>query len=66
MSAETDKYACLTYKHLFKEDPSNDVTSPEFKALVKKTEYDVLPHANRSAKQARRKDSAALIKGQYH
>lgn len=42
LSAETDKYACLTYKHLFKEDPSNDVTSPEFKALVKKTEYDVL------------------------
>ena len=42
LSAEIDKYACRTYKHLFDEDPSNDVTSPEFMALVKKTKYDVL------------------------
>lgn len=42
LSAENDKYACLTYSHLFGEDPTNDVTSDEFKQRVKDTSYDVL------------------------
>lgn len=42
LSAEIDKYACQTYKHLFGEDPYNDVTSNEFKAKVASTPYDVL------------------------
>lgn len=42
LSAEIDKFACQTYEHLFGENPYNDVTSNEFKNLVKKTEYDVL------------------------
>lgn len=42
LSAEVDKYACITYEHLFNEDPYNDVTSNEFKQKVKKTPYDIL------------------------
>lgn len=42
LSAEIDKYACATYKHLFGDDPNNDVTSEEFKKIVSQTEYDVL------------------------
>lgn len=42
LSAEVDKYACITYEHLYKENPFNDVTSNEFKEKVKKTDYDVL------------------------
>jgi len=42
LSAEIDKYACATYKHLFGKDPHNDVTSEEFKQKVMNTEYDVL------------------------
>ena len=42
LSAEIDKYACMTYKHLFGEDAFNDVTSEEFKIKVEKTPYDVL------------------------
>lgn len=42
LSAEIDKYACQTYKHLFGTDPYNDVTDDEFKLLVAETEYDVL------------------------
>ena len=42
LAAEIDKYACETYKHLFNEDPFNDVTSEEFKQKVEKTDYDVL------------------------
>ena len=42
LSAEIDPYAALTYKHLFGEDPTNDLTSEEFKNKVDKTEYDVL------------------------
>ena len=42
LSAEIDKYACLTYEHLFNENPFNDVTSEVFKEKVKKTNYDVL------------------------
>lgn len=42
LSAEIDQYACQTYKHLFGEDPYNDVTDVNFKKKVKNTDYDVL------------------------
>lgn len=42
LSAEIDKYACQTYKHLYGEDPYNDVTSEEFKNKVKDNPYDIL------------------------
>lgn len=42
LSAEIDKYACMTYKHLFGDDPTNDITSEEFKRKVEKTKYDIL------------------------
>lgn len=42
LSAEIDKYACLTYEHLFGENPYNDITSEEFKLQVEQTDYDVL------------------------
>ncbi|MEA3316252.1 MAG: DNA (cytosine-5-)-methyltransferase [Campylobacterota bacterium] len=42
LSAEIDKYACITYEHLFGENPLNDVTSEEFKEKIEKLDYDVL------------------------
>lgn len=42
LSAEVDKYACMTYEHLFNENPLNDVTSEAFKEKVQKLNYDVL------------------------
>lgn len=42
LSAEVDKYACLTYEHLYGENPNNDLTSEEFKNMVDDTEYEVL------------------------
>ncbi|MBC1912497.1 DNA (cytosine-5-)-methyltransferase [Listeria booriae] len=42
LSGEIDKYACLTYKHLYGEDPTGDITSESFKKIVEKTPYDVL------------------------
>lgn len=42
LSAEIDKNACLTYKHLYGEDAMNDITTEEFKKKVDNTEYDVL------------------------
>jgi len=42
LSAEIDKYACMTYEHLYGENPLNDVTSEEFKEKVQKLNYDVL------------------------
>lgn len=42
LSAEVDKYAIETYKHLYGEDPTNDITSDEFKELVRDTDYDIL------------------------
>ena len=44
LSAEIDKNACLTYKHLYGEDPCNDITTEEFKRLLEKPEnkYDIL------------------------
>ena len=42
LSAEIDPFAAKTYEHLFGEDPTNDLTSEEFKSKVSETEYDVL------------------------
>ncbi len=42
LSAEIDKYACMTYEHLYGENPLNDITSEDFKTKVEKTNYDVL------------------------
>lgn len=42
LSAEIDPAAALTYKHLFGDDPTNDLTSEEFKEKVVSTDYDVL------------------------
>ncbi|SHE90308.1 DNA (cytosine-5)-methyltransferase 1 [Tissierella praeacuta DSM 18095] len=42
LSAENDKFACETYKHIFGENPQNDVTTEEFKTLIQKTEYETL------------------------
>ncbi len=42
LSAEIDKYACKTYKHLYGDDPTNDLTSEDFKALLGNIDYDVL------------------------
>lgn len=41
-AAEIDKYACLTYKHLYEEDAQNDLTNEEFKRDLETLEYDVL------------------------
>lgn len=43
LSAEIDPYAVETYKGLFNnEDPTNDLTTEEFKEKVANTDYDVL------------------------
>lgn len=42
LSAEIDKNACMTYEHLYGENPLNDITSEEFKKIVESTKYDVL------------------------
>lgn len=42
LSAEIDKNACFTYQHLYGDDPTNDITTEEFKQKVDNTEYDVL------------------------
>lgn len=42
LSAEIDRYACMTYKHLYNEDPENDITNEEFKKKTEKIDYDVL------------------------
>ncbi len=42
LSAEVDKYACLTYRHLFGDDPFNDLTTEEFKNKISSIPYDVL------------------------
>lgn len=42
LSSEIDEAACRTYKHLYGDDPFNDLTTSEFKSLVKNTDYDVL------------------------
>jgi DNA (cytosine-5)-methyltransferase 1 len=42
LSAEIDKYACMTYEHLYNENPFNDVTTREFKEKVRQVDYDIL------------------------
>lgn len=42
LSAEIDKYACITYKHLYNEDAFNDITTEMFKEKVSNINYDVL------------------------
>lgn len=42
LSAEIDKYACMTYEHLYGDNPQNDITSEEFKQKVENTNYDIL------------------------
>lgn len=42
LSAEIDKNACLTYEHLYGENPMNDITTEEFKQKVDNTQYDIL------------------------
>lgn len=42
ISAEIDKYACMTYSHLYSGDPYNDLTSDEFKQKLRNNPYDVL------------------------
>lgn len=42
ISAEIDKFACITYEYLYGENPLNDVTNKKFKEKVKKTNYDIL------------------------
>lgn len=42
LSAEIDKNACLTYEHLYGENPMNDITTEEFKQKVDNIDYNVL------------------------
>lgn len=42
LSAENDKYACMTYEHLYNENPMNDITTEDFKQLTKDTPHDIL------------------------
>ena len=42
LSAEIDQFAIKTYQHLFGEDPTNDLTTEEFKKKLENIEYDVL------------------------
>lgn len=42
LSAENDKFACETYKHLFKENAENDITQKSFKEKINNIEYDIL------------------------
>ena len=42
LSAEIDDYACKTYEHLFGQNPKNDLTTDEFKALVAEADYEIL------------------------
>ena len=39
LSAEIDKYACMTYEHLYGDNPKNDITDETFKEQVHNTEY---------------------------
>ncbi len=42
LSAEIDKYACMTYEHIFGDNPFNDITDESFKKKIENTPYDVL------------------------
>lgn len=41
-SVENDKFACITYEHLYKEDAYGDISEPKIKAKLEEIEYDVL------------------------
>ncbi len=41
-AAEIDRYACLTYEHLYQENPYNDLTQDDFKEQLSYIDYDVL------------------------
>lgn len=41
-AAEVDKYACMTYEHLYNDNADNDVTSEEFKEALEGIQYEVL------------------------
>ena len=40
LSSEIDTYACQTYRHLFGDDPYNDLTTDEFKDMVASVPYE--------------------------
>lgn len=42
LSSEVDKYACMTYEHLFDENPNNDLMTEKFKVETQQTPYDIL------------------------
>lgn len=42
LSSEIDRYACMTYEHLFGENPHNDLTTEEFKRKVEDVQYEIL------------------------
>lgn len=42
LSAEIDKYACMTYEHLYGDNPENDITTEDFKQKAENIEYDIL------------------------
>lgn len=42
LSAEIDKAACRTYKHLYGDDPFNDIMSDEFIEKVDESDFEVL------------------------
>lgn len=42
LSAEIDKYACMTYEHIFGDNPTGDITSESFKLKTEHIKYDVL------------------------
>lgn len=42
LAAEIDKFACLTYAHLYGDDAHHDITTEEFKTFLDNMPYDVL------------------------
>ena len=42
LSAEIDPNACKAYQHIYGDDPTNDLTSEEFKQKIKKLDVDIL------------------------
>lgn len=42
LTSEIDRYACMTYEHLYGESPHNDLTTEEFKRKVEDVQYEVL------------------------
>lgn len=42
LSSEIDRYACMTYEHLYAETPYNDLKTEEFKQKVENVKYEIL------------------------